>query len=154
MRTSTIRHKGTLARGEGVGRFAVEIALANNQDVALADAGVIGKSEIRRACISGWVDSGAGHLVLPQAVVDELGLPDDGTIGVRYADQRSAARQRVSNVYLEFEGRHGVFSAIVEPNRDTALIGAIVMEELDLVVDCSTQSLRPRDPDRIISEIE
>ena len=40
------------------------------------------------------------------------------------------------------------------PNRDTALVGAIVLEELDLVVDYATQSIHPRDPDRIVSEVE
>jgi hypothetical protein len=47
-----------------------------------------------------------------------------------------------------------VFSAIVEPDRDSALIGAIVMEDLDLLVDCVAQRLAPRDPDQIISEVE
>ena len=35
-----------------------------------------------------------------------------------------------------------------------ALIGAIVLEELDLLVDCGTQSLYPREPDSILTEIE
>jgi hypothetical protein len=34
------------------------------------------------------------------------------------------------------------------------LIGAIVLEALDLLVDCRTQTLRPRDPKEIIAEIE
>ena len=47
-----------------------------------------------------------------------------------------------------------MFSAVVEPDRDTALIGVIVLEELDLVVDCVTQTLQPRDPNRMLTEIE
>ena len=73
---------------------------------------------------------------------------------VRYADQRTARRQQVRDAWLEYAGRGGDFSAVVEPKRTDALIGAIVLEELDLIVDCATQSLRPRDPDTIISEIE
>jgi hypothetical protein len=42
----------------------------------------------------------------------------------------------------------------VEPNRTDVLIGAIVLEDLDLLVDCRTQTLRPRDPGGIIAEIE
>ena len=38
--------------------------------------------------------------------------------------------------------------------RSDALLGAIVLEELDLLVDCTTQSLHPRDPDMIVTEIE
>lgn len=51
-------------------------------------------------------------------------------------------------------GRSSVFNAIVEPGRNSALIGAIVLEDLDLLVDCTSQTLRPRDPNQIISEIE
>jgi hypothetical protein len=51
-------------------------------------------------------------------------------------------------------GREGIFNAIVEPDRTDALVGAIVLEDLDLIVDCATQSVHPRDPDSIISEVE
>jgi hypothetical protein len=51
-------------------------------------------------------------------------------------------------------GRDGLFSAVVEPGRQDALIGAIVLEELDLVLDCTTQTLRHREPGSILTEIE
>ena len=100
------------------------------------------------------MDSGAARLVLPQRIVDELHLQEDGETVVRFADQRRERRPLVSNVWLQLLGRHGVFSAVVEPNRDDALIGAIVLEELDLLVDCGSQSLYPREPDAILTEIE
>jgi hypothetical protein len=87
-------------------------------------------------------------------VVSELGLPQDGETGVRYADQRTARRPIVQNVWLELCGRGSHFSAIVEPDREDALIGAIVLEELDLIIDCTRNEVRPRDPGLIISEIE
>ena len=63
-------------------------------------------------------------------------------------------RPRVGNVWLQLLGRHGVFSAIVEREREGALIGAIVLEELDLLVDCTSQSLHPREPGGILAEID
>ena len=53
---------------------------------------------------------------------------------MRYADGRRATRPVVSNVWLQLLGRDGVFSAVIEPDREDALIGAIVLEELDLLV--------------------
>ncbi len=50
--------------------------------------------------------------------------------------------------------RTGVFTAVVESERTSALIGAIVMEDHDLIVDCTRQTLVPRDPERLVSEIE
>jgi hypothetical protein len=37
--------------------------------------------------------------------------------------------------YVKLLGRHDTFSAIVEPRRDTALIGAMVIRGLELLVD-------------------
>ena len=45
-------------------------------------------------------------------------------------------------------------AAIVEPKRTEALIGAIVLEALDLLVDCSREQLIPRDPSGPLYEIE
>jgi predicted aspartyl protease len=137
-----------------MGRVTVEVALANYRDIVLGEDGKLAPEEIRRAKVSGIIDSGAARLVLPPRVVQDLGLLHIGETGVRYADQRTARRPIVHDVWLELCGRGSVFSAIVEPDRQDALIGAIVLEELDLIVDCTRNEVRPRDPDRIISEIE
>jgi predicted aspartyl protease len=137
-----------------VGRFFVEVELANNDDMAAARRGTLAAGEVRRLRIQGLVDSGASRLVLPQAVVKELGLESTGKIKVRYADNSTAKRPLVEGVYLELLGRHSVFNAAVEPKRDTALIGAIVLEDLDFLVDCTKGRLYPRDPNFVVSEAE
>jgi predicted aspartyl protease len=109
---------------------------------------------VRRQTVRGVVDSGAAKLVLPEAVVKQLGLPRMDKIKVRYADGRIAQRWEAEGAYLELLGRHGTFTAIVEPKRTTALVGAIVLEDLDLLVDCIAQRVVPRDPRGAIYEIE
>jgi hypothetical protein len=47
-----------------------------------------------------------------------------------------------------------VFDATVEPKRKTALIGALVLEALDFLVDSRHERLVPRDPKRIVAEEE
>jgi predicted aspartyl protease len=135
-----------------MGRFRVEVELANWSDIRLAEAGLLNPAKVRRVRIQGVVDSGATRLVLPKNVVTQLGLPSAGKVGVRYADQRRAVRTKVRDVWLKLLGREGAFTAMVEPRRKDALLGAIVMEDLDLVVDCTTQKLHPRDPRWVISE--
>jgi predicted aspartyl protease len=137
-----------------VGRFKVEIEVSNNDDVSDARRGIIDSAKVRRQSLLGVVDSGAAHLVLPQKIADELGLVANSKVKVRYANGKTSTRPRVENVYLELQGRHGIFSAILEPKRDTALIGAIVLEEMDFLVDCTNSRLYPRDPKMVISEIE
>jgi predicted aspartyl protease len=137
-----------------MGRFSVDVLIANARDVLLAKPGDRIPESIPHRSISAVVDTGAARLVIPQSLVDSLNLIVDGETTVRYADHRRATRKVVSYVWLQLLGRHGVFSAVVEPDRPDALLGAIVLEELDLVVDCTTQSLHPREPDRILTEIE
>lgn len=137
-----------------MGRFAVKIEVANNRDVVQAELGQLKWSRVRRLTIDGVVDSGAAQLVLPQSVVKQLGLPLTGKVKVRYADHRTTMRDAVENVRIEIDGRHGVFTATVEPKRRSVLVGAIVLEALDYLVDCRHQRLVPRDPRFIVAEIE
>jgi clan AA aspartic protease len=136
-----------------MGKINVEIALANNSDVQMSERGALPAEKVRRARIMGLVDTGASYLVLPESIVKQLGLPDLGTVAVRYADQRKKRRRVVDQVQVELLGRRGTFKAVVEPARTDALIGVIVLEDLDLVPDCQTQTLQPRDPKQIIVEI-
>ena len=137
-----------------MGRISVELKLANDRDILRAEDGILLTEEIRQKTVGGVVDTGATRLVIPSTVAEQLGLPETGEVGVRYADGRTGTRKVVENIRVTLLGREFTFRAIVEPDRDTALIGAIVLEELDFVVDCVSQRLYPRDPNRIIAEIE
>jgi predicted aspartyl protease len=139
---------------KSVGRFSVDLEVANNDDLALMYRGLLQPDRVRRETIQGIVDSGAAMLVLPQAVVKRLGLRLGNTVQVRYADGRRAQRREAKGVFLKVLGRDDTFTAIIEPRRRNALIGAIVLEALDLLVDSRTQRLVPRDPHGAIYEIE
>jgi clan AA aspartic protease len=136
------------AKGDnGVGKFSVEFEVTNHRDLILAESGHLPADQVRRQRIAGVVDTGAALLVLPQTLVKRLGLPLGDKIKVRYADQRRAERRLAEEADVELLGRHGTFTAISEPKRDDALIGAIVLEQLDLLVDSKNQRLVPRDPE-------
>jgi predicted aspartyl protease len=137
-----------------MGRFSVDLEVANYGDVLEARKDKLAPGKVRKLSLSGLVDPGASRLVLPEKVATELGLPVTGKVKVRYADGRGGRRQEVEAAYVTLLGRSGHFKAILEPRRDTALIGVIVLEDLDFVVDCTNQRLLPRDPKFIVSEIE
>src|SRR5437868_863024 len=124
-----------------MGRFSVEFDIANNSAVVKAKSGTKIPEGVPHLRIRGIVDSSATRLVFPESVADQLQLAPAGKVRVVYADQRSRRRGKVQNVWLRLLGRDGVFSAIIEPDRKDALIGAIVLEELDLLVDCAAQKL-------------
>lgn len=147
---------GSLAtsREDNVGRFSIEFELANYEDVVQTRTGHLAPEKVRRRRVSGVVNTGAARLVLPQAAAEEVGLRETGPIPVRYADGRREHRPLAMDAQVAIQDRSGVFSAVLEPGRTDALIGAIVLEELDLVVDCTGQKLVPRDPEGPLAEIE
>jgi predicted aspartyl protease len=147
-------HTALLKEPKEMGRFSIEFEITNYQDVLGVGLGVVPPDKVRRTRVQGVVDTGATRLVLPTSVVQELGLPDMGEAAVRFADGRGGKRTIVGAVQLHIGDRTSVFTAIVEPGRSDALIGAVVLEELDLLADCGAQRLVPRDPRGIVTEIE
>ena len=137
-----------------MGRISVEVKLTNGEDIIRAEVGLIRPEEIRRSTVRGVVDTGTMRPVIPATLAERLGLPEMDEMRFRCADGRRDTRKVVENIRLELLDREFNFHAIVEPNRDTALIGAIVLEALDFVVDCRANELIPRDPNGIVSEIE
>jgi predicted aspartyl protease len=137
-----------------MGRFSVEFEVSNHQDVVAARLGVLEADKIRRTRVSGVVDSGATRLVLPASVVTALGFPATGVITVRFADGRQDKKEIVGDVQVQIHDRASVFTAVVEPGRSDALIGAIVLEELDFIPDCTAQKLVPRDPRGMFAELD
>ena len=138
----------------GVGRINIEFDIANSEDLVRAKDGTLPRNKVRRATVSGIVDPGAAMLVLPESIAKQLGLPRGKTVKVRYADGRRAQRREAKAALIKILGREDIFTAVVEPKRSDALIGAIVLEALDLLVDCKHQRLIPRDPSGPVYEIE
>ena len=139
-------------RNGAMGRFAFDVELANNADLILVQLGMLPPDKVRRITTRGVVDTGATLLILPESVVQKLGLLPAGTIDVRYADDRVATRPAVGNIAVRLCGREKVFDGWVEPDRKDVLLGAIPLEGLDLLIDCKNQRLVPRDPKTIVGD--
>jgi predicted aspartyl protease len=137
-----------------MGRVSIELTIVNNRDLQMAEGGALAPEKVRRFQLEGIVDTGSTLLVLPTDVADRLGFPKSREVAIQYADRRSATRTLVGQVGVELLGRSSTFDAILEPDRTTALIGAVVLETLDLLVDCTNNRLYPRDPNQITAEVE
>jgi predicted aspartyl protease len=102
------------------------------------------------------VDTGATILVLPGWLQEQLQFPVIRRQLVRYANEETAEREVVYGVEVTVCGRTGVFEAVIEPAKRYGLLGAIVLEALDLIADPRSQRLyvNPRSPDLPMAEIE
>ena len=90
------------------------------------------------------VDSGALHLCIPESLSRQLNLAAERIRRVTFADGRSVEAPYVGPVRVEAAGRTCFVGAMVFG--DEVLLGAIPMEDLDLLVDPARQELVPRDP--------
>jgi len=137
-----------------MGRTSVTFDVANNDDLVLESNGHKKPEDVRRLSINGIVDTGATSLVVSRKVAQTLGLRKMGQVMVKYADSRKAVRDIMGDIDVSILGRSGRFTAVIEEDRPDALIGAVVLETLDLLVDSRKQCLVPRQADMIFAELE
>ena len=95
------------------------------------------------------VDAGALHLCIPEALSRQLNLAAERVRRVTFADGRSAEVPYVGPVRVEVAGRTCFVGAMVFG--DEVLLGAIPMDDLDLLVDPARLQLVPRDPRGLVS---
>ncbi len=133
-----------------MGEIVVEIELENQHDRALVEGGHLEESDVRRMRIPAVADTGAMMLALPEDVVEGLGLAEVGSISAKFADGRSAPLPVAGPLTIKIGDRSTPTNCIVVPSGADALIGQVVMEILDLIADCTHQTLtpRPESPDR------
>jgi len=101
------------------------------------------------------VDTGATLLVLPGNIQNELNFPIIRTQTVKYANEETAEKDIVCAVELEICGRKGWFEAVIESNKKYALIGEVVMETLDLIIEPRDLGVYPNPRSKLpMAEIE
>jgi clan AA aspartic protease len=127
-----------------VGEVRVPLLLENYVDWSNARSGLLSEDSVRRVELTALVDTGATMLVLPEDVVKALGLEMLGTSIVEYADGRRSEVQNAGIVRVGVSGRAAEARCLVGPAGSEALLGQLILEITDLLVDCSRQQLVPR----------
>jgi clan AA aspartic protease len=101
---------------------------------------------LRTLVVSALVDTGAMTLCLPEHVAVQLELQEIEKREVTTADERSHVVPYVGPVQIRFENRTCFTGALVIG--DSVLLGAVPMEDMDLVVSPSrrTITVNPQSP--------
>jgi clan AA aspartic protease len=94
------------------------------------------------------VDTGAVLSMLPREVVEKLGLRFRRKAIVTFADERKDEMDVYGPVSIKIKDREAIIEVLMGPLLSQPLIGQIVLESLDLIVDCQRQALtvRPESP--------
>ena len=127
-----------------MGEVKVTVLLRNYGSLWAAKNGYIPANKIQSSELNMLVDTGAVLILLPQDEVEKLGLEAFKKVIVTYADERREERWVASGVEVTIGDRSMVTDCIIGPPLCEPLIGQIVLEELDLVIDPSRKTLSPR----------
>ncbi len=126
---------------KAMGAVRTQVKLTNAVDDELVRRGMLAPRLLRECEIEGLVDTGAVNLVIPSTIVQQLGLRILSQQLVKYADGRQEAVGVTGPLIIECEGRKTIEDALV--TGDEVLIGQVVLEKLDFLVDCKNQRLIP-----------
>ena len=134
-----------------MGLVHAEIELINGADLVLARKYIIGEEEIKRMKVKALVDTGAKMMCVNENIQEILQFPL--VVGrkerVELADGQIIACDVVGQVELRFKNRSAYCSAIVLPGDSEPLLGAIPLEEMDVLVNPQREELivNPASPD-------
>ena len=125
-----------------MGRVIEKIIVKNYVDMAKAGEGIIDVGKVRTVEVDAIVDTGATYVCLNRNDIETLGLPFHNVVNIKTANGK-ASRRTFEGAKIELKDRTFVME-IMENDDDTpALIGYLLLEALDLVVDPKTQHVIP-----------
>ena len=127
-----------------MGEVITEIGLENSIDREMVKRGLLSEDKVRFLRTAAVVDTGARMLMLPQDMVERLGLRELRKAIVTYADGRREERIVAGTVTVQVGEREADVPYIVGPPVGEALLGQVPIKIMDLVVDCAEQKIGPR----------
>jgi predicted aspartyl protease len=133
-----------ILKADAVGEVRARLLLENQRDRILADAGHLDAAQVRRAELDALVDTGAVMTLLPQDAVEALGLLLDGKIIVTLVNEEKIELPRARLLSLTLAGRQTDTDCLVGPPECEPLLGQLVLERLDLIVDPVKCEVTPR----------
>ena len=131
-----------------MGEVRANVVLQNADDRGLARRGVIQLAGVRRVEADVLVDTGAVLVLLPQDMVETLGLEQIDKAVVTLADDRNVEMPRAGPLVVTVLGRTMHTDCLVGPPGCEALLGQLVLEGLDLIIDPTKRQItvRPESP--------
>lgn len=124
-----------------MGEIRAKVRLENYADRVLFKNGRLAEKDIRAAEVEMMVDTGAVSTLLPQDLVEALGLETIDRVTASLADDRHVTFDRAGAFILKVLDRTLYGDCLVGPPGCEPLLGQTVMEELDLVANPSRREL-------------
>jgi clan AA aspartic protease len=124
-----------------LGTIYADIELINADDLALVRRNIIDKDEVRHMVIRMLADSGAYMMAINESIQAQLELPFIEKRKSAMADGSIAEHDVVGPIMVKFKNRTATCSALVLPGNSEPFLGAIPMEEMDVILDLRRQEM-------------
>lgn len=124
-----------------MGLVYADVLLINGEDLILARKHIIGEDEIKQMTVKMLADSGAYMMAINETVQGQLQLPVIEKRNAQMADGRVVEYDVVGPVEVRFENRQCTCRALVLPGDNEPLLGAIPMEDMDVLIHPLRQEL-------------
>ena len=124
-----------------MGLVYADIELINALDIELAKKHIIGQDEVKSMHINMLVDSGAFMMAINESIQAQLQLPFKQKRKAQLADGSVIEYDVVGPIEVRFKNRQATCNAFVLKGDSEPLLGAIPMEEMDVLIHPTRQEL-------------
>ncbi len=118
-----------------------DFEIVNAGDIAMARNGYLSEKEIKKLPISMIVNSGAYNMCINESIQEQLNLPFVEKRKGQLANGSIEEYDFVGPVQVRFKNRKTICYCMVLPGSNEAFLGAIPMEDLDVVINPRKQEL-------------
>jgi len=118
-----------------------EITLKNANDVGNHERGLIKEEDIRSETVTALVDTGSMSMVITEELREKLGLSIKGERTVLIANGQRVHCKVTEPVDIHWKNRSSSQRAVIIPGAEKVLLGAIPLEDMDLMVNPVTQEV-------------
>ncbi len=124
-----------------MGLIYAELELINADDLAMVRRNIIDKDEVRHIFVNALVDTGSYMLAINENIQAQLDLPVLEKRKAQLADGSIKECDVVGPIELKFKNRRTLTHAMVLPGDSEVLLGAIPLEDMDVLIDPLRQQL-------------
>lgn len=124
-----------------MGLVYADIELINGEDMVLARRGYLDQDDIKKMHINVLVDSGSYMLAINENIQEQLQLPVVEKRKAQLANGHIVECDVVAPIEIRFKNRRSSCSAMVLPGDAEPLLGAIPLEDMDVLIHPLRQEL-------------
>jgi clan AA aspartic protease len=124
-----------------LGLVHAEIEIINGGDLEMVRRNFLDQDDVKRMTVTMLVNTGAYNLCINEDIQEQLQLPVVEKRKGMLADGSIREYDVVDNVQLRFKNRATTCRAMVLPGSSEPLLGAIPLEDMDVIIHPQRQEL-------------